>query len=167
MLYLKDISTHFLQHYLARFQLTFVKVSPQQAILGSYWGAPEAGLIKQCIYAREDTPLHSLLHEACHYICMDNSRRKSVHTDAGGRTPAEENAVCYLQILLADDVDTMGRERMFKDMDEWGYSFRLGSSKAWFQQDAEDARQWLLDYHLIDCNERILYRLNQHEHLKA
>jgi len=166
MLYVKDISPDFLYNYLARFQLRLVKIAAQQPITGSYWGAPEAGLIKHCIYARDDTPMHSLLHEACHYICMDNTRRKRLHSDAGGRTPAEENAVCYLQILLADDFDAMGRERLFQDMDEWGYSFRLGSSKAWFTQDAEDAKQWLLDYQLIDSNEQVLYRLNVSDYLK-
>jgi hypothetical protein len=29
------------------------------------------------------------------------------------------------------------------DMDAWGYSFRLGSTRAWFEGDAEDAREWL------------------------
>jgi hypothetical protein len=29
------------------------------------------------------------------------------------------------------------------DMDAWGYSFRLGSAARWFQEDADDARQWL------------------------
>jgi hypothetical protein len=28
-------------------------------------------------------------------------------------------------------------------MDAWGYSFRLGSARAWFEQDAEDARAFL------------------------
>ena len=28
-------------------------------------------------------------------------------------------------------------------MDAWGYSFRLGSTRAWFERDAEDARAWL------------------------
>ena len=26
----------------------------------------------------------------------------------------------------------------------WGYSFRLGSAAAWFAEDAEDARDWLI-----------------------
>jgi hypothetical protein len=30
-----------------------------------------------------------------------------------------------------------------RDMDAWGYSFRLGSTQAWFEQDAENARLWL------------------------
>jgi hypothetical protein len=30
-----------------------------------------------------------------------------------------------------------------QDMDAWGYSFRLGSTAAWFEADAEDARDWL------------------------
>jgi hypothetical protein len=30
-----------------------------------------------------------------------------------------------------------------QDMDAWGYTFRLGSARAWFEEDAEDARTWL------------------------
>ena len=29
------------------------------------------------------------------------------------------------------------------DMDAWGYTFRLGSAHAWFEHDAEDAREFL------------------------
>jgi hypothetical protein len=29
------------------------------------------------------------------------------------------------------------------DMDAWGYSFRLGSTRAWFEHDADDARVFL------------------------
>ena len=165
MHYVRDISVQYLQHYLAKFELTLIKVATQQKILGSYWGEPEAGLIKNTIYVRDDTPIHSLLHEACHYICMDKIRRSTLHTDAGGRSPAEENAVCYLQILLADDFNQIGRNSMFKDMDKWGYSFRLGTTKAWFERDASDARQWLINYQLINRNSTVLYQLNQVEHL--
>jgi hypothetical protein len=35
-------------------------------------------------------------------------------------------------------------------MDEWGYSFRLGSARAWFEQDAEEARAWLETAGIID-----------------
>jgi hypothetical protein len=92
--------------------------------------------------------VHSALHEACHYICMDSKRRDALHTDAGGGYE-EEDGVCYLQILLADFMPEMGRSRMFDDMDAWGYSFRLGSSRAWFEQDAEDAMAWLLRHNVI------------------
>jgi hypothetical protein len=37
----------------------------------------------------------------------------------------------------------VGRERLMRDMDAWGYSFRLGSTRAWFEQDAENARDFL------------------------
>jgi hypothetical protein len=69
-------------------------------------------------------------------------RRAGVHTDATDSV-AEEDATCYLQILLADALPGVGRERLMQDMDAWGYSFRLGSARAWFLQDAEDARIWL------------------------
>ena len=112
-------------------------------IPGSYWGAPEAGLIGNTLYVRSDTPVHSALHEACHFICMDRDRRARLNTDAGG-DDAEENAVCYLQILLADDLSGYSRARMLADMDTWGYSFRLGSAQAWFEEDADDAQAWLV-----------------------
>ncbi|RZA32723.1 MAG: hypothetical protein EOP92_24595, partial [Lysobacteraceae bacterium] len=50
---------------------------------------------------------------------------------------------CYLQIVLADGLPGVGRDRLMADMDAWGYSFRLGSTQAWFEHDAEDARAWL------------------------
>lgn len=127
---------------LADHDLTLEIVSPGESIPGSFWGESEAGLIGDTLYARPDTPLHSILHEACHYICMDDDRRRGLHTNAGGDYD-EENAVCYLQILLADRIAGFGRERCMDDMDRWGYSFRLGSARAWFEGDAEDARQWL------------------------
>jgi len=111
-------------------------------IPGSHWGDEEAGLITNTLYARQDTPIHSVLHEACHWLLMDDARRAVLHTNAGG-TMMEENAVCYLQILLADKLENVGCERMMVDMDTWGYSFRLGSTKAWFEGDAEDALQYL------------------------
>lgn len=109
---------------------------------GSYWGEPEAGLIGQSVYVRPDTPLHSLLHEACHSIVAPAERRGLIHTDASDSID-EENATCYLQILLSDLIDGFGRQAAFADMDSWGYSFRLGSARAWFENDAEDARQFL------------------------
>ncbi len=111
-------------------------------IPGSYWGECEAGLVGNVLNVRADTPIHSLLHEACHFICMDSARRAALFKDAGGDYD-EENAVCYLQICLAGSIPGMTRERMFVDMDAWGYTFRLGSARAWFEQDAEDASGWL------------------------
>ena len=143
------ISLHNLQILLRRYGLRVKMVSHKDHIPGSFWQPPEAGLVGNVLYIRKDTPVHSALHETCHYICMDLQRRKNLDTDAGGDYE-EESSVCYLQILLADYIDGMGRERMFSDMDEWGYSFRLGSSKAWFQYDATDAETWLQQYRLID-----------------
>ena len=36
-----------------------------------------------------------------------------------------------------------------QDMDEWGYSFRLGSTRAWFEGDAADAFEWLRAHGVI------------------
>jgi hypothetical protein len=110
---------------------------------GSYRGEPEAGLEGNRLHISAQAPVHSALHEACHFVCMDPARRARPHTDAGG-DDLEESAVCFLQILLADELPGVGRERLMDDMDTWRYSFRLGSTRAWSYRDAEDARDWLL-----------------------
>ncbi len=124
---------------------------------GSFWGEPEAGVVGTTLHVRPDTPVHSALHEACHLICMDPSRRAAVHTDAGGDDP-EESAVCRLQILLADHLPGIGREALMDDMDAWGYSFRLGSTAAWFFGDSDDADGWLRNHGLVDANGDITFR---------
>jgi hypothetical protein len=123
--------------------LVIVAVDNDADIPGSYWGAPEAGIIGNTLYVRSDTPVHSALHTACHWICMEEPRRHALHTNAGG-DDVEEAAVCYLQCLLADELTGYSCGQLFADMDAWGYSFRLGSARAWFTNDAEDARTWLL-----------------------
>jgi hypothetical protein len=145
---------------LDRYGLDLVLVAPGEVIPGSHWGECEAGLIGSKLYARFDTPLHSLLHESAHFICMTPERRAGLHTDAGG-DDAEESAVCYLQILMAQELPDVGMQRVFSDMDEWGYSFRLGSAGTWFAEDADDAHQWLVRYGLIDDRSRITYSLRQ------
>jgi len=144
---------------LARFDLTVERVADSAAIPGSFWGDEEAGLIGHTLYVRADTPVHSALHEAGHYVCMDATRRSGLDTNAGGDYD-EENAVCYWQIMAADLLPGCDRARMCADMDAWGYTFRLGSAAAWFADDAEDARAWLADAGLIDTTaDRLHYAL--------
>jgi hypothetical protein len=136
---------------LARHQLRLHAVEDGLPIPGSFWGDPEAGVIGSTVYARGDTPVHSLLHEACHLIVLPPERRAQVHTDATD-SDIEEDATCYLQIVLAGHLPGVGSERLMADMDAWGYSFRLGSTKVWFDGDAEDARAWLLERNLLPAN---------------
>ncbi len=89
---------------------------------------------------------------------MTPERRAGLDRDAGG-DDLEESAVCYLQVLLADELPRVGSERLCADMDEWGYSFRLGNTRAWFQTDAADARQWLIDHGVIDPHGTLTGRL--------
>lgn len=131
-----------LESVLSNTGLSIEQVNDGVAIPGSHWGDEEAGLIRDTLFVRSDTPLHSALHEACHWLLMDEERRANLHTDAKG-SAVEEMAVCYLQILLSDLIPCMGRERMFLDMDRWGYSFREGSARDWFERDAEDALAYL------------------------
>ncbi|MBT8095508.1 MAG: hypothetical protein HKN35_08995 [Woeseia sp.] len=136
-----------LQALAAAYHLEIVFVDDHQPIPGSFWGEPEAGIIGSTIYVRGDTPLHSLLHELSHVVCMDTQRRATLHKNAGA-DDAEESAVCYLQVVLADELAGVGRQRLMSDMDAWGYSFRLGSAARWFAEDATDARSWL-DCHAL------------------
>ena len=158
VLFLSDIKHSSLIGLLQRYQLELIIVADEN-IPGSFWGDAEAGLIENRVYARLDTPIHSILHESCHYVCMDANRRSSLHTNAEGDYD-EENAVCYLQILLSDEIQEMGQQRMFQDMDNWGYSFRLGSASRWFELDATDARLWLTQHQLTTDN-RPSFQLRQ------
>ena len=141
-----------------RYGLTLRHQAAGESLPGSYWGDCEAGLRGNVLYVRADTPLHSLLHELGHFVCMSAQRRASLDRDAGG-DDAEECAVCYLQILLSDEIPALGRDRMFADMDAWGYSFRLGSARAWFELDAADACIWLRESRVIDANHRPTFQL--------
>jgi hypothetical protein len=133
---------------LARHGLRLQSVAGGAAIPGSYWGEPEAGIIADTVHVRSDTPVHSMLHEACHLIVMPAGQRARVHTNATDSID-EEDAACYLQIVLADTLPGVGRDRLMADMDAWGYSFRLGSTRAWFERDADNARDWLAQRGLL------------------
>src|SRR3546814_6414707 len=93
--------------------LRVAEVADDLPIPGSYLGDREAGLIADTLYVRGDTPVHSALHEACHWLCADATRRQSLHTNAGGED-VEEHAVCYLQCRLAAQLVGYSQARCFK-----------------------------------------------------
>ena len=161
VLRIADLAKGAANSLLDRFGLSLEQVEQHSAIPASFWGDEEAGVRGLEVYVRADTPVHSLLHEMCHVICMDRERRGELDRDAGGND-LEESAVCYLQIILADYLPGVGRERLMADMDTWGYSFRLGKTKDWFVSDAEDARLWLLRHELINeaCEPRWCLRID-------
>ena len=70
---------------LARYGLQVAPVPPAEPIPGSFWGDSEAGLVGNTLYLRHDTPLHSALHEASHYICMSPPRRSDLHRPLASR----------------------------------------------------------------------------------
>ena len=155
VLTLSDIGFDAPRMLLARYRLDLVEVENGQPIPGSFWGDCEAGIIGLVVYARPDTPVHSLLHEAGHLIVLPEEKRAQVHTDATDSV-AEEDAVCVLQAILGDALPGVGRERIWADMDEWGYTFRLGSAKAYFQNDAGDAFAFLKLRRLINDRLQLL-----------
>ena len=154
VLRVRDIAIAGAAALLGRYALALERVDDGAAIPGSYWGDSEAGLIGSTVYVRDDTPVHSLLHEAGHLIVLPPERRQSVHTDATDSVE-EEDAVCVLQVLLADALSDVGRDRLLSDMDAWGYSFRLGSARAYVERDAEDAWRWLQARGLVDAHRRL------------
>lgn len=156
----RDLQPGVLIELLQPLGLEVDRVAGNRPIPGTFWGDSEAGLIGNRLYAQGDTPVHSALHEACHWLCMPAGRRQALHTDAGG-DDLEECAVCYLQVLLADRLPGVGRNRLFADMDAWGYSFRLGSARRWFYADAEDAREWLVERGIIDMEDHVLHGTRQ------
>lgn len=123
--------------------MSVVFVPEGSSIPGSYWGAPEAGLIARRLYLQASTPVHSFLHELSHVACMGPERAHNLDTDAGG-SDQEEEAVCYLQSCLAELLPDYSRSQLFLDMDEWGYSFRQGCAAEWFRQDGPAACEWLV-----------------------
>lgn len=161
---LADLGTDHVARLLGAYRARLIDVAPGAQIPGSYWGAPEAGLIADRVYARGDTPAHSLLHELSHYVCMTAERRARLSTDAGGDTD-EECAVCYLQLLLAEELHGFGRAKSFADMDAWGYSFREGSARSWFIGDGRAARAWLLAHALIDDTDCPTWQLRGQTHI--
>ena len=148
VLCLRDVGLAAAAALLARFDLQLEHVAATAPIPGSYWGESEAGVIGNRVYARDDTPVHSLLHEACHLIVLPLDRRLAVHTNATDSVE-EEDATCYLQIVLADSLPGVGSERLMADMDAWGYSFRLDSTRAWFERDADEAQAFLRERGLL------------------
>ena len=157
MLRLADADPRGLARLLAGFGLDLRHAEPGVEIPGSYWGGSEAGLQGSTLLARADTPVHSILHEAAHFICMSPERRVGLDRDAGG-DDSEEHAVCYLQVLLAERI-RYGRAALWRDMDSWGYSFRLGNAREWFEQDAHEARAWLQQHGIIDAAGALTGRL--------
>src|SRR5690606_28622821 len=108
VLRLADIGFEAPAALLAAHGLNLVRVPDGEPIPGSYWGECEAGLIGCNVYARADTPVHSLLHEACHLLVMPPARRAAVHTDAPDPAPGEA-AACALPTLPADRPPGRGR----------------------------------------------------------
>jgi hypothetical protein len=150
VLQVADIDQCAASDLLSRFGITLNRLQADADIDGSFWGAPEAGIVGTVVNVRDDTPVHSMLHEASHVICTEPAARARLHGDAGS-DDLEEAAVCYLQILLATQLPDVGQERIMRDMDAWGYSFRLGATYDWFVHDADDARRWLLDHGIVDA----------------
>ncbi|MDA8018424.1 MAG: dihydrofolate reductase [Thermoanaerobaculia bacterium] len=130
-----DVGWEPIRRLLADFALQVQVSEPGRPIPATFWGEPEAGIRGDVVFARDDTPIHSLLHEACHAILVDDERRADLDIDAGG-DQQEEDAVCVLQMLLADRLPGVGRKRVAADMDAWGYSFLAGSATGFLERDA-------------------------------
>jgi len=107
-----DIGPDVIDGLLSRYSISSAWVAAGLPLTGSYWGAPEAGIVGQ-------------------------------------------------QVLLADHLPCVGRQRLMQDMDAWGYSFRPGSTRRWFNDDAEDAQAWLRRENLVTAAGEPLFRLRE------
>ena len=81
---LSALAPQALETLLGPFGLVVIWIEDATPIPGSYWGEREAGLQGDTLLVRRDTPVHSALHEAGHWLCMDPARRDELDTDAGG-----------------------------------------------------------------------------------
>lgn len=160
MLRISDVSQVAIESLLQRYRLKLVYQDADTEITGSYWGDSEAGIVGGSVYVRADTPIHSLLHETCHVVCMTADRRNGLDRDAGG-DDLEEAAVCYLQVIMADHIEGVGRDRLMCDMDAWGYSFRLGNTCDWILNDAQDAVEFLKNHELLNTAGQPTFKLRQ------
>lgn len=158
MVYYKNLDSASVKDLLNHYGIKVNRFDNDTDIPHSFWGNPEAGRLHEQLYIRGDTPIHSVLHEACHYICMPSAQRSVELVDAKG-SAVEENATCYLQIILAAHIDGYSRSQILQDMDDWGYSFRLGSAYAWFTQDAYETKEWLIHKQIISPQEDPTWKL--------
>ena len=135
---------------LAGFGLRLVLLPAGADIPGTYWGAPEAGLSGDQLFVRPDTPVHSVLHEAAHFLCMPPSAAPACTGTRAATWPRRTpSATCRSCWERSSGAAGWSRERLFADMDAWGYSFRLGSTRRWFEEDADEALAWLRDRGLV------------------
>jgi hypothetical protein len=160
VLKLEDVGEAAVAAFLARYGLGVEWLGAKSPIISSFWGEPEAGIVGCRVYVRDDTPVHSMLHEVCHIVCMSAHRRARLDRDAGG-DDLEESAVCYLQIVLGDYLPGVSAARVMSDMDAWGYSFRLGNTARWFSDDADDAQHWLVEQGLLTLAGQPIFRLRE------
>ena len=158
--FINDCEKKDLRYLVNKFNFNLEIIINSQEIPASYWGDPEAGLIGKTIFVKSITPLHSFLHEFSHLVCMPEELRLQLNKDAKSDN-AEESAVCYLQILLADSLQNIERSLLMKDMDDWGYSFRLGSTEEWFKNDANDSLEWLKRKKILDKRGNISWLLRK------
>ncbi|MEM7432042.1 MAG: hypothetical protein AAF351_08890 [Pseudomonadota bacterium] len=153
-----DLDDSAIHSLLDQYSLQVEWIADGDEIPDSFWGDEEAGIAGHTVYVRRDTPIHSLLHEMAHIVCMSAERRRELRRDAGA-DDIEEEAVCYLQVLLADELAGVGRRRLMRDMDTWGYSFRVGGTADWFESDSKRAANWLFEKALISESMQPTYRL--------
>ena len=94
MLLISDLSFDSVAVLLGKYKLSIELIPGDQTINGSFWGEPEAGVVGNRVFVRGDTPVHSLLHETCHIVCMTPERRQKLKGDAGGDDLVKQGMIC-------------------------------------------------------------------------
>ena len=84
MVYLENITNGSIREVLNQFGLVLNCVASSTEIPYSFWGTPKAGRKYNPLFIHFDTHLHSILHEASHYVSMPQIRRSHDSHDASG-----------------------------------------------------------------------------------
>ncbi len=137
---LGDIEPAAIERLLTAFGLSLAGVAPGASIPGSYWGDSEAGLVGDRLFARADTPVHSLLHELGHYVCMDPTAARCARHRCGRRRRRGSGRVLPAGVARRRACEASAASAASRDMDTWGYSFREGSARAWLAGDGVPRR---------------------------
>ena len=88
-------------------------------------------------------------------LCFGDSNTYGFTPDWKHRYGRDIRYPGVLQALLGDALPGVGGDRVLADMDAWGYTFRLGSARAYVERDADAAWQWLHDRDLADAGRRL------------
>ena len=98
-----------LERLLQRWGLQLRVVAAGDDIPGSFWGEEEAGLIADSLYVRPDTPVHSALHEACHFIFISKEQGNIMAKQAAAAPAVKAGPIQRLRTFYSEVTTELGK----------------------------------------------------------